>query len=108
MLVVASAHPQSMTTNDPRLNVVRFDAGLTQHTIAGSVNNATVASDPAVTRGSRIESLGQDSPDVVITSLPGTQSTNSVFVNPRDPSRVLNSNNGTSTPPATNFAGAGG
>ncbi len=62
----------------------------------------------AVFTGSKINAFSvvrDDSPDVPVTTENSTQSENSVFVNPNDPSNVLNSNN-SSTNPVTSFYGA--
>ena len=51
--------------------------------------------------GSKIEAFGvltDDSPDVPVTEVNSTQSENSVFADPNDPSVVLNSNNSTQNP----------
>jgi len=64
--------------------------------------NPTIDVPAGIEKGSGIEELGQDSPDVTITSAFNvTQSENSVFVDPTDSNRVLNSNNSTNGPPAT-------
>lgn len=56
---------------------------------------------PAVYTGSKIKATSvrtDDSPDVPVTTVNSTQSENSVFVNPLDPTNVLNSNNSTQNP----------
>lgn len=45
--------------------------------------------------------LTDDSPDVPVTTITSTQSENSIFVNPNNPSAVLNSNNSTPRPAST-------
>ncbi|MFK5856425.1 MAG: GEVED domain-containing protein [Bacteroidota bacterium] len=58
-------------------------------------------SELGVYTGSRIRSLStitEDSPDVPVTEINSTQSENSIFVDPSDPSVVLNSNNSTQNP----------
>ncbi|RMI09826.1 MAG: hypothetical protein D6681_06685, partial [Calditrichaeota bacterium] len=66
---------------------------------------------PAVYVGSNIDAFlveTDDSPDVAITDDPNvTQSENSIFVNPLDNDKVLNSNNST-TNPATTLYGTSG
>ncbi len=60
---------------------------------------------PAEYTGSQIKArtvLVDDSPDVPVTTAPNTtQSENSIFVNPLDNNKVLNSNNSTDGPPVS-------
>ncbi len=55
----------------------------------------------AVYTGSKIKAFSvrtDDSPDVPVTTVNSTQTENSIFVNPLDPTNVLNSNNSTQNP----------
>ncbi len=55
----------------------------------------------AVFTGSKIKASSvrtDDSPDIPVTNVNSTQSENSIFVNPLDPTNVLNSNNSTQNP----------
>ncbi len=64
--------------------------------------NPQVPVKPGNFTGSQIDVLQQDSPDVAITNAPNvTQSENSVFVNPNNNSKALNSNNSTNLPVTT-------
>ena len=56
---------------------------------------------------SALSSLVDDSPDVLIVGGNNTQSENSIFVNPNDPSKVLNSNNSTDLPVSTVYGTSG-
>lgn len=68
--------------------------------------NPPIVAPAGTERGSEIEELGQDSPDVPITNAANvTQSENSVFVSPVDSTRVLNSNNSSSWPNTSIFLG---
>jgi len=63
--------------------------------------NADVKAPLGTFTGSKIEAFGvltDDSPDVPVTEINSTQSENSVFADPNDPSIVLNSNNSTQNP----------
>ncbi len=63
--------------------------------------NAEMKTKPAVFTGSEIVAFGvltEDSPDVPVTEVNSTQSENSIFVDPNNPSVVLNSNNSTQNP----------
>jgi len=66
--------------------------------------NPDVRVEKAVYLGSRIDALSValvDSPDVPVTDEASTQSENSIFVNPKDPYNVLNSNNSTNISAST-------
>ncbi len=63
--------------------------------------NPEIKTKPAVFTGSNIRAFStitEDSPDVPVTEINSTQSENSIFVDPNDPSVVLNSNNSTQNP----------
>ncbi|MCF8387724.1 MAG: glycoside hydrolase, partial [Bacteroidales bacterium] len=63
--------------------------------------NPEMTPAPAIYTGSRILANSvrtMDSPDVPVTNENSTQSENSVFVDPRQPDTLLNSNNSTSLP----------
>ncbi len=63
--------------------------------------NPNITPEPAIYTGSKIRAFSvitDDSPDIPVTNQNSTQSENSVFVNPLDPTNVLNSNNSTQNP----------
>ena len=71
--------------------------------------NPDVETKPAVFTGSSIDAFGvltEDSPDVPVTEINSTQSETSIFVDPNDPTVVLNSNNSAPNPFSGSFWGA--
>lgn len=63
--------------------------------------NPDVKAPKGIFTGSKIKAFGvltEDSPDIPVTEINSTQSENSVFVDPQNPSVVLNSNNSTQNP----------
>jgi len=65
--------------------------------------NPDVKAEQGIFTGSKIKSftvVTEDSPDVPVTEVNSTQSENSVFVDPSNPSVILNSNNSTPNPVA--------
>lgn len=72
--------------------------------------NPQVTVKPGQFTGSQINALSSlvdDSPDVLVIGGNNTQSENSIFANPNDPSKVLNSNNSTDWPVSGVFGSSG-
>ena len=109
VLFLASVSFSQESRVDTRIWSISYWQKMVQAGLIEAPENVPVA--PAQFTGSKIKArsvLINDSPDVPVTTDPNTtQSENSIFVNPLDNNKVLNSNNSTPYPVSTVYGTSG-